>query len=223
MTELELSQAASVQVQSTRHKILLALKQRGGMTAAELAEHLGITSMGVRRHLASLEQDRLVVYELAQRGKGRPSYIYRLSATAEDLFPKNYAGLANELLSYLAAQDDGRTVVELFDQRALRRIRQAQVELDGGSLRERVAGLADILNREGYLAEWAQIEPGIFILREHNCAVHDIAVEHRAACSSELAFLRAVLPNAEVTRETHIVSGDPCCAYRIRQQAGEPT
>ena len=52
-----------------------------------------------------LERDRLVRYELVQRGKGRPSYVYRLSDEAENLFPKNYAALANELLGYLAAQD----------------------------------------------------------------------------------------------------------------------
>src|SRR5512137_878801 len=94
------------QLQPTRRKIVLALKQRGGLTAAELAEMLGITSMGVRRHLTTLERDKLVRYELVQRGKGRPSYVYRLSPQAENLFPKNYAALANELLSYLA-NDEG--------------------------------------------------------------------------------------------------------------------
>ncbi len=218
MKEIEINQAIGNQDQPTRRKILFALKQRGGMTAAELARLLGITSMGVRRHLSTLERDRLVHYDLVQRGKGRPSYVYRLTPEAEGLFPKNYAALANELLDYLATTAGDRTVIELFDQRALRRVRQAQAQLAGQSLGERVAGLTDILSSEGYLAEWAQLAPGAFIIREYNCAIHDIAAEHRAACNSELSFLRAILPDAEVTREAHIMAGGLCCAYRICQR-----
>lgn len=208
------------QLQPTRRKILLALKQHGGLTASELAEHLNITSMGVRRHLTTLERDRLVEYELVQRGKGRPSYVYRLSRQAEDIFPKNYARLANELLAHLADDQGDAAVIRLFDQRSQRRIRSAQVRLEGLPLAERVAGLAEILNAEGYLAESEQTDADTFWLREHNCAVHDIAAEHAAACGSELNFIRAVLPDAEVQREQHMMSGELACAYRIRRRDG---
>ncbi len=217
MGDTELNQAVGDQLQPTRRKIILALKQRGGMTAAELAELLGITSMGVRRHLTMLERDRLVRYELVQRGKGRPSYVYALSSEAESLFPKNYAALATELLGYLAA-DDGEQVIHLFDQRAQRRVRQAKARLDGKSLADRVAGLALILHDEGYLAEWEQLDADTYLLSEHNCAVHDVAQEFGAACGSELTFLQAVLPDAEVTRERHMIGGDLMCAYRIRRK-----
>jgi predicted ArsR family transcriptional regulator len=40
----------------------------------------------------------------------------------------------------------------------------------------------------------------------------------RAACGSELIFLQAVLPDAEVTREQHMMGGDSTCAYRIRRK-----
>lgn len=205
------------ELQPTRRRIILALKQNGHMTAAELADMLGITSMGVRRHLTMLERDRMVRYDLVQRGKGRPSYVYRLSPEAENLFPKNYAALTKELLGYLSADDD-QQVIQLFDQRAQRRIRQAKARIGDGSLAVRVSGLADILSEEGYLAEWEQVDGDTFLLREHNCAVHDVAQEFRAACRSELTFLQAVLPDAEVTREHHIMSGESFCAYRIRRR-----
>ena len=220
MADTELNAAVGDQLQPTRRKIILALKQRGGLTAAELADQLGITSMGVRRHLTMLERDRLVRYDLVQRGKGRPSYVYSLSSEADNLFPKNYAALAKELLGYLAAEDD-QHVIELFDQRAQRRIRQAKSRLDGKSLTDRVAGLADILRDEGYLAEWEQVDPDTYLLSEHNCAVHDVAEEFRAACGSELTFLQAILPDAEVTREHHMMGGDLMCAYRIRRKPNQ--
>ncbi len=219
MADSELNKALGDQLQPMRRRILLALKQRGGMTAAELAELRGITSMGVRRHLKTLERDRLVDYELVQRGKGRPSYVYRLTAQAENLFPKNYAGLAKELLGYLANRDSGSEIIQLFDQRADRRIRQARAQLEGKSLADRVAGLADILNNDGYLAEWQQVDANTFLLSEHNCAVHEVAAEFRAACHSELSFLRAILPDANITREEHLMAGDLSCTYRICRTA----
>jgi predicted ArsR family transcriptional regulator len=216
----DLKEPIGDQVQPTRRKILLALKQHGGMTAGELAALLGITSMGVRRHLMTLERDRLVQYEPTQRGKGRPSYIYHLSQQAEEVFPKNYARLANELLGYLADEQGDEAIIHLFDQRAQRRIRSAQAHLEGLPLSERVAGLTAILNGEGYLAEWGQLDPETFWIREHNCAIHDIASQYSAACGSELSFIRAVLPDADVRREHHMMNGGLMCEYRIRQTYG---
>ncbi len=217
----ELNDTVSDQLQPTRRKIVLALKQHGGLTAAELAEMLGITSMGVRRHLTTLERDKLVRYELIQRGKGRPSYVYRLSPQAENLFPKNYAQLANELLGYLATDEGESSVIRLFERRAERRIRNAQMQLAGKPLDERVAGLANMLSNEGYLAEFEQEDERTFWLREHNCAVHDVANEFSAACASELMFLQAILPDAEVTREHHMMGGELMCAYRIEAKDHE--
>jgi predicted ArsR family transcriptional regulator len=217
----ELREPIVDQLQPTRRKILLALKQNGGMTAGELAELLGITSMGVRRHLTTLERDRLVLYDLIQRGKGRPSYVYRLSPSAEELFPKNYARLANELLGYLADEQGDETIIRLFDSRAQRRIRNAQANLEGLPLPERVAGLTTILNGEGYLAEWGQVDADSFWISEHNCAIHDVAAQHQAACGSELNFIRAVLPDADVAREHHMMAGGLMCEYRIHRRAAK--
>lgn len=202
----------------TRHKVLLALKQRGEMTAGELAELLSMTSMGARRHLMSLERAQLVQYHRVQRGKGRPSYVYQLTSQAESLFPKNYAALANDLLSFVA-QENGESAVErLFAQRAARRITRAAAHLAGLPLDEQVARLAQFLAEEGYLAEWRQVDADTFWLTEHNCAIHDVAAEFRAACASELVFLRAVLPATQIARGQHLMGGDLMCTYRIERQ-----
>jgi predicted ArsR family transcriptional regulator len=39
--------------------IKVMLKENGRMTADELAEHLGISSVAVRRHLTKLESDQI--------------------------------------------------------------------------------------------------------------------------------------------------------------------
>ena len=57
-----------------------------------------------------------------------------------------------------------------------------------------------------------------FLLKEHNCALCDVAAEFQAACNSQLGFLRAVFPDAEVAREDHLLSGGLSCTYRIRRR-----
>ena len=109
------------------------------MTASELGDRLGITSMGVRRHLITMERDGLVQYDEVQQGLGRPSYVYSLTSFADNLFPKNYWQLTNELLQYVESGDGEEKVEKLFYQRAERRIRQARQRLSGRELSQQVA------------------------------------------------------------------------------------
>lgn len=205
-----------------RQKILLALKHHGPMTAAELGDLLGISSMGARRHLDALAREEWVRFEAVQRGKGRPSHLYQLAARAQDLFPKKYAQLTNELLGYLAAEQGDAVVSGLFERHAQNRLRIARAQLAGLSLAERVAGLAALLNGEGYFAEWQTPEAGVFLMTQYNCTVCDVAAEFRAACSAELGFLRAILSDAEVTREQCLLSGEQSCVYRITSREETP-
>jgi predicted ArsR family transcriptional regulator len=199
----------------TRQKIILALRHHGSMTAAELGDLLGISSMGARRHLDALAREEWVRFEVVRRGKGRPSHLYRLAARAEGLFPKKYAQLTNELLGYLVAEQGGAVVNELFERRAQNRIRVARSQLAALPFAERVAGVTAFLNREGYLAEVQTLEAGVFVMTQHNCPVCDVAAEFKAACSSELGFLCALFPDAEVTREQYLLDGGQSCTYRI--------
>lgn len=62
-----------------------------------------------------------------------------------------------------------------------------------------------------------QLDDGVIRLREHNCAIYDIATATPAACRAEVQLFRDVL-GARVVRETHIASGDRCCTYRIEER-----
>ena len=188
------------------------------MTASELGGRLNITSMGVRRHLITMERDGLVQYDEVQRGLGRPSYVYSLTSFADNLFPKNYWQLTNELLQYVESSDGEEKVEALFYQRAGRRIRQARQRLNGRELTQQVAEAARILEEDGYLAEWSQLDEDTWCIQEHNCAVHQVAQRYYQACISELFFIRSVLTDAEVNREHHLMDGDRFCGYVIRRR-----
>ena len=71
-----------------------------------------------------------------------------------------------------------------------------------------------IQDEQGYLAEAVLGSDGTIRIVEHNCAIHRVATEVKAACRAELELFRAVL-GPDVERETHIAGGDRCCTYRV--------
>ncbi|MCU4183266.1 ArsR family transcriptional regulator [Acidiferrimicrobium sp. IK] len=196
-------------------RVLEALKLAGDASAEQLAASIGVTVSAVRQQLGPLEDADLVAHRDHRAGPGRPRRRYCLAPAAEALWPKRYGALTNELLGFIeeTAPD---AVSAAFDRRGEQRRRRAEERLAGMDLQARVAGLAGILDEDGYLAGWEQTGPGEWMVSERNCAILDVAQRYGHACRSELDFLRAVLPGAEVERVTHIVEGAHACAYRVR-------
>jgi DeoR family transcriptional regulator, suf operon transcriptional repressor len=197
-------------------ELVTALKHAGEATADELAAHLGVTVSAVRQQLDGLCAEGLVAFRAQSKGRGRPTHRYRLTRTAEPLFPKTYGGLTNELLGYVAEADPD-LVDDLFDRRRQRRLDDARSRLAaaGPGLAARVAELARILDEDGYLASFEPLPDGSFRVVEHNCAVLDVAERYGQACSSEIAFLRQALPEARIERVSHMIAGAHACAYEV--------
>jgi DeoR family suf operon transcriptional repressor len=200
---------------TTRRSILLAIKQHGEARAEELATILGITPSAIRQHLTALLAEGLVSIREQRGSAGRPKHVYSVTTKAEGLFPKSYGELTCELLDYAGAEGPG-TVERLFERRRNRRAAEAEARLAGKTFEERVAELAKILDEDGYLAEAVAGEDGEWRIIEHNCAIFEVAFRYGQACSSELGFLRDVMPDALIERVSHMASGDHHCGYRVR-------
>jgi predicted ArsR family transcriptional regulator len=201
--------------------VLYAVRRIGDATVEEVATDLGITASGARQHLSSLAEKGLVE-AVEVRGdpprRGRPRFTYHVSELGDLLFPKAYGALTNELLGYVA--ESGEDAVDrLFERRRDHRIAVATERLERHrSLAGKVAELTAILDEDGYLASCEQLNRDHFLVVEHNCAIAAVASSYRQACVSELEFIRAVLPDAEITRVSHIASGDRRCAYDVRRR-----
>lgn len=201
-----------------RRAVLYALRRRGQATAADIARQLHMTPSGARQHLAALVDEGLA--EATERPRpagqrGRPQLEYTVTDKADGLFPKAYGELTNELLGYVADADSG-LVDTLFERRRDERVRNATARLARcRSLKAKVAELARILDDDGYLATWEEIPGGLRII-EHNCAIWAVAQRYGQACTSEIDFIRTVLPGADVERVQHMVAGAPHCAYEVR-------
>lgn len=204
---------------SGRRAVLYAVRRLGDATVEEVAADLGVTTSGARQHLTALADHGLVAAAGRPRtapGRGRPQLGYHATELADALFPKAYGALTNELLGYLE-DEDTETIDRLFSRRRDVRIRNASARLASKrSLRSRVEELARILDEDGYLATAEQIGPDHLRIVEHNCAITAVARRYGQACTSEIEFIRTVLPGTEVERVSHMVSGDRHCAYDIR-------
>lgn len=200
---------------ATRRAILVHLRA-GEAGAADLAGALGITPGAVRQQLRPLAEQGWIEHRDLRPGPGRPRRRYRLSARAASLFPQAYGDLAVELLGHIA-DEDAELVERAFARRRRARVAATRARLAtcGPSLGERVDEVARILDEQGYMAGAEERPDGTLLLAERNCAILAVAREHRCACSSELGFLRDVLPDAHIERVEHIAAGEAACVYRV--------
>ena len=202
-------------VSAGRRAVLAAIKQAGEASAEQLAGSIGVTAGAVRQQIVALEADGLVAHRDERPGPGRPRRQYCLTPAAEALWPKRYGQLANQVLGFV--EEDAPDLVErIFERRRDDRHKRAEARLRGLSFANRVRELTGILDEDGYLAESVLAEDGSWLVIEHNCAILDVARRYGAACTSELAFLKAAMPDAEVQRVKHKMAGDFVCAYRVR-------
>ena len=202
-----------------RRAVLYAVRRRGEATAEQVAEQLDMTVSGARQHLSALARDGLVeATELPSptARRGRRTLAYAATSAADAYFPKAYGELTNELLGYVA-DTDRELLDQLFAKRRETRIVNAQARLARKrTLAAKVAELTHILDEDGYLASWEKIEPGVYRIVEHNCAIWAVAERYGQACTSELEFIRTVLDGADVERVQHMIAGARRCAYEIR-------
>jgi predicted ArsR family transcriptional regulator len=203
-----------------RRTLLLRLREDGPSAPEELAAALGASRTGVLQQLHALEAAGLVSRRSVRHGVGRPRHVYDVTGAAQDLFPTNYDGLANGLLTAIRAIGGEALVDDVFAERSRRtaeRIRQRFAEQlpPDAQLLDRARELAVIQDEQGYLAEAVLGADGVIRLIERNCAIHHVAADNASACQAELDLFREVL-GADVERESHIQAGDRCCTYRIR-------
>jgi predicted ArsR family transcriptional regulator len=205
---------------SAADRLLGVIKRRGPQRAADLAAALGITAEAVRQQLLHLEQAGLIRSEAVQGNVGRPSRLWHLTSDGHARFPDTHAELTVQLIDAMRAELGSAAVERVIDARQAETQRSYQAALDGTrSLAARVARLAEIRAREGYMAQWRRNGKD-FILLENHCPICAAARACQGFCRSELDLFRAVLgPDVAVERTEHLLQGARRCAYRIAPAA----
>jgi DeoR family suf operon transcriptional repressor len=204
-----------VDLSPTQRHVLEVLKRHGEVTPDELAIALEISSSAVRQHLAALRTAGLVVSRKDHGHAGRPADRYQATTLAEPLFATAADTLPIELLEHMEAEEP-TLIGRVFDRRRRQMVDEAENRLAGKTVDEQVAILTDLLDEQGYLADFEAVTDGHFRINLHNCAIWAVANRFPQACAAELEYLRALIPEAIVQRVTHKTSGAHTCAYDVR-------
>jgi predicted ArsR family transcriptional regulator len=197
-------------------RLLLLLKTRGPQTTADLGAAAEISGEGARQQLMRLAADGLVAATSQPRGVGRPAQLWSLTDAGNARFPDAHAELTANLIRTIRAELGEAVLDRLIDARAAESRKDYAAALEGAAdLGEKVARLAEVRTREGYMAE-SQTEGDGYVLVENHCPICVAATACQGFCRAELDTFRAVLgTGAAVERTEHIVEGDRRCAYRI--------
>ena len=200
-----------------RADVVLALKRTTGLTARGLADELGLSLNAVRHHLKELELSGLVGYERRpHKGAGAPSFLYRLTPAGEALFPRRYEDAVTRLLDHVVAREGREAAVELLQERYREMATRLRSVLTNATPEERLQAVTRALAEDGYMPEVRRGDgASLPMLVEHNCPMQQVAARFPELCEAEARFLAEVL-GAEVTRESHIVSGCGSCDYVVK-------
>lgn len=192
------------------------LKVKGPKSVKELASHMHITAEGARFHLMKLEKEGLVQSESVAEGRGRPKQIWSLTEKGHNRFPDAHAELTANLLDMMRETLGQNAVDDVIGTHEKKTLSRYSKELeDAGTLEERVAKLAEIRTREGYMAEYKKDNEG-FLLIENHCPICTAAKACQGFCQAELnVFQRVLGEDVEVKRTEHIIKGARRCAYRV--------
>ncbi|MBU1174204.1 MAG: transcriptional regulator [Alphaproteobacteria bacterium] len=204
---------------STADRILLQLKSRGPQTAQAVADAFGISVMGAHKALGVLGCAGLVRHEDVAEGRGRPRRVFALTEAGHRRFPDRHAELNAELIDMIRTSFGEAGLGRLIAEREARQM--ARYALVGpGDLAGKVAFLAELRAAEGYMARLEQDADGTLLLVEDHCPICAAASACQGFCRSELDIFRALLaPEAEVTREEHLMAGGRRCTYRVRPKS----
>lgn len=211
----------------TRRRVLTLVSEAGPITAAQVAEQLGLTTAGVRRHLDLLAEEGSVVeseHVLAEaRKRGRPARAYVLTEQGHRSLRGDYDELATSVLRFLR-DSQGDEAVSAFAQAQARtladRVRPV-VEAAGDDPEARSAALADALRAEGYAASTRPVGKGTALagvqLCQGHCPVQHVAAEFPQFCEAEAEVFSELL-GVHVQRLASLAHGDHVCTTFVPVQ-----
>jgi predicted ArsR family transcriptional regulator len=205
---------------SSADRLLGVLKRRGPQRAGDLGRALGVTAEAARQQLLPLARAGLVASEALRRGVGRPARLWSLTAAGHARFPDTHAELTVQLIGAIRGTLGAAALDRVIRARQSDSRRAYRAALEGArGLAQRVARLAQIRAREGYMAEWRRDGDG-FLLLENHCPICAAASACQGFCRAELDLFRDALGrDAVVERVEHLLAGARRCAYRITRAA----
>ncbi|GGS33133.1 helix-turn-helix transcriptional regulator [Actinokineospora fastidiosa] len=202
----------------TRQSVARLLLEQGPITAAAIAEALGLSPAAVRRHLDALVADGEAGTRDAprrgDRGRGRPARLFLLTEAGRARFGHAYDDLAIAALRFLAENGGEQAVRAFAERRVATLVDRHRAAVTGQSDPvARAQALAAALTREGYAASTRGVGAGEQLC-QHHCPVAHVAAEFPELCEVETAAFASLL-GTHVQRLATIANGDAVCTTHV--------
>ncbi len=195
---------------STRGKIVGALRERRSASAYDLAQAFGLSPNAIRQQLVVLERDGLVIGKSVRRGRTKPTVEYSLTPEAERYFPQRYDKMLNAVLREIrqAGGDDAvKAVFERIGRRSAERLAPTVIDL---TTEQRIQRVVSTLKAGGVAADVQKTEDGTLVLHEHNCPYAAVVAENPEACTAIHTILESVAPGKAQHVESLATGGEEC-------------
>jgi predicted ArsR family transcriptional regulator len=194
---------------STRGKIVGALRSRGAASAFDLASEFALSPNAIRQQLVILERDGLVVGKSVRRGKTKPTHEYSLTSQAERYFPQAYDRMLAAVLREVRHTAGDAGVAQVFAGIAKRAVGKIAPALEGKSTLERLETIADNIRGSGVAVD-VEEHGDTLVLREHNCPYANVVSEHPECCTVIHTMLDETVSPAVKQTESLATGGAEC-------------
>ena len=199
------------------------MKRRGEITLDDAMEVVDRARATLRDHLNQMGRDGLVARRTKKQGRGRPSMCYRITPSAEGLFPGQEGTLFADFLSYLQEEGHEDLIEEFFDSFWEARLdevkRRLSESLETAGIRQIVEVLEEVLRENGFMPD-VHVQEDQVVVEECNCPFAKIVETTDLPCASETCFYDALFEHVERTQ--HIPDGDTACAYELPVLQSQP-
>jgi predicted ArsR family transcriptional regulator len=201
-------------LQTTRGKIVTALRRRHSASAVDLAGEFGLSANAVRQQLLTLERDGYVAERAVRRGPTKPTLEYSLTPGAAELFPQHYDRMLNAVLRGVKESLGPEALNSVIDGIGKRAAANYGARISAGDAKGRAIELAGILRENGVEADVIDLGDRVE-LREHNCPYGKTVGEHPEVCSIIHTVLRETV-SVESTQVESIATGGDACRFEIK-------
>ena len=196
---------------STRGRLVTLLRGTT-KTVNELAEELELTDNAVRAHLLSLERDGLIKQSGIQRGTRKPHFAYQLTEEAEQLFPKAYDALLNQLIAVLKGRLTPSALEDVLREVGRSLAGAQPANRKNADVESRIDKALAALEAIGGAAR-VEKENGKIVICSENCPLAAAVADHPEVCRLAETLVSEVI-GLEV-REHCDRNGTPRCRFEV--------
>lgn len=200
----------------TRAAVVELLVDEGPVTTSDIAQRLGISAAGIRRHLDILTASgdvEVAAPGFAKGGRGRPAKWFQLSPAGRGKLRHAYDDLAGHALRKLRDLGGQPAVDEFAKERIDGLVDGITPVTDSGDVVATVEQIANSLTSAGYSANVRAAGTGVQIC-QHHCPVAHVATEFPELCEAETAKFTELL-GTHVQRLATIANGDCVCTTHV--------